>query len=934
MLTYDKKIDYYAIFGLSSGATTQEIKKVYRKLALKHHPDKHGDPEQFKVMAAAYEILMDAETKAQYDNEHSSESNLYSTTQSSENSASNVAPVTKSSMIFNTTSHVRPSASTSIVQRNNTNDIASAGIKAVDMSATELFNLAENHESVALALAKNIDQLKRFSEYKLMQLALKYTSFAYQILACSETRTFLYNFFSSDVQKLLKKDYIVLLLIASSEELTKHFLYKFGRPILSGTCLHEIYDIHLLNRGSCQAFDLLLESNEQLKLLFDNHQIIQSEQGQYSLLQLELLDVFELYKLALNDQNVATQVVNSQCIHKFENLQNYLVDILFAYPELLEPFFKSQRSFYFDRNYILYGCKKTHVFLSYILNSPEESNRLNGCDIEELIEKDKDTQEHIYRNDNLKSRHVNHKAFVARLTDHTTIYSPMMEDITEINESVLLHTLCHVSKTYDHKILATNAALLMDFYQWNDSFWIDYISDISLEFFCAIYDTKSLRSGCYKNSDKHSNRYFKAFEILCQDPDAQFSDEQIYDLQQKWLPIERSKVTEIFNKNPDLMQRWFKGYRIKKLHESVIVSDYEEEQSLMSESEAIIKIRSTVSSLQQYLHFNNIIVSEENREFISWLFEQDSCLLNMASIQSIDNNVLPGILWFLAITDRPQLLNENLPLGLIKQQIEAAIEKLKKGESIDMGWLIKEQENKNNQTIYHLLPAPEQEKLWFNLLLTNIDVRDKHLWSKLLDDNNFITHVMNNITLVEFLKNNKNIALLREFDSLQKYFIANHTREVQVQLFEIINLYCKQNQFGDALTLFSLMYQSRLESNIDNLLPNYSEHQSESNQLFYKGAVFTGLAGMLIATDLDRASGSGSIMLSSAMATCAFLVVFGTFKLYENKKPVDKVVTISYREALSRMNISMFLKSEPAVPSIENTILNESQDRSADFAVG
>ncbi len=915
MLTYDAKIDYYAILNLSSEATTQEIKKAYYHLALKHHPDKHGDPEQFKILAAAYEILMDEETKAQYDID-SLTHRLVQTRSSSSQEKQDSQKDEQGSMIFNTTRHTHLSASTSIVQRNNTNDIASAGIKAADMGNTELFNLAENHEFVALALVKNIAQLKRFSEYDLMRLALKHTSFAYQILACSETRVFLYSsfFLSVDVVKLLKNDYNVLLLIASSDELTKNLLYRYGHPMVSGTCLHEIYDRHLKDRGSCQAFDLLLESNEQLKRLYDNYQIIQSGNGQYSLSQLELLDIFELHQLALNDQNVATQVVNSQCIHKFQFLyvQRYLIDILLAYPKLLERFFKSERPFYFDHNEITYGCEKSHDFLLYILNSPEETNRLNGYDIETIIEKDINNQEHIYRNEKLKSKHVHYKAFVARLTDHTTIYSPKMEDIAEIDVSILSNTLYHVSKTYDHSLLATNAALLMDFYHWNDAFWINYISDISLEFFCAIYDKKSLRSGCYKNSDRHSNRYFKAFEILCQDPDAQFSDEQIYDLQQKWLPIEKRKVTEIFNTNPDLMQRWFKGYRIKKLHQSVIVYDYEEQQSLSKESEAIIKIRSTVSSLQQYLHFNNIIVSEGNHEFISWLVEQDSCLLNIASMQSIDNNLLPGIFWFLAITDRPQLLNEHLPLDLINQQIEMDIDKLKKGVSIDMSWLIIRQVNINNQTIYHLLPAPVQENLWFNLLLTNFDVRDKHLWSKLLGDNNFINHLMNNITLVEFLKSNENIALLREFTSLQEYFIANHTLEIQDQLFEIVNSCCKQNQFGDALTLFSLMHQSRLESNLDNPLPDYSEHQSESaNKLFYKSAALTGLAGMLIATDLDIASGSSSIMFSSAMATCALLMVLGTYKLYENQEPVDKVVTISYREALSRKNIAMFFKSKP-----------------------
>ena len=56
--------DYYKILGVSRWATDDEIKKAYRKMALKHHPDKNSDPgaeDKFKEIAEAYDVLSDCE---------------------------------------------------------------------------------------------------------------------------------------------------------------------------------------------------------------------------------------------------------------------------------------------------------------------------------------------------------------------------------------------------------------------------------------------------------------------------------------------------------------------------------------------------------------------------------------------------------------------------------------------------------------------------------------------------------------------------------------------------------------------------------------------------------------------------------------------------------------------------------------------------------
>jgi len=65
------KRDYYEVLGVSKGASESEIKKAYRKMALKYHPDKNpGDKEaeeKFKEAAEAYEILSNAEKRQRYD---------------------------------------------------------------------------------------------------------------------------------------------------------------------------------------------------------------------------------------------------------------------------------------------------------------------------------------------------------------------------------------------------------------------------------------------------------------------------------------------------------------------------------------------------------------------------------------------------------------------------------------------------------------------------------------------------------------------------------------------------------------------------------------------------------------------------------------------------------------------------------------------------
>lgn len=62
--------DYYKTLGIPKGSTDEDIKKAYRKLALKFHPDKNKSPgaeEKFKEVAEAYEVLSDKKKRELYD---------------------------------------------------------------------------------------------------------------------------------------------------------------------------------------------------------------------------------------------------------------------------------------------------------------------------------------------------------------------------------------------------------------------------------------------------------------------------------------------------------------------------------------------------------------------------------------------------------------------------------------------------------------------------------------------------------------------------------------------------------------------------------------------------------------------------------------------------------------------------------------------------
>jgi len=127
--------DYYSILGINRSASDTDIKKAYRKLAGKHHPDRGGDADQFKQIQEAYDTLSDKSKRTAYD----SPQGFYT----QRNNFDDI--VNKYFTDFNVRQHMRD---TRIVLRISLEDVAKGGPRLITV----------NNRTTSVAVEINIPQ--------------------------------------------------------------------------------------------------------------------------------------------------------------------------------------------------------------------------------------------------------------------------------------------------------------------------------------------------------------------------------------------------------------------------------------------------------------------------------------------------------------------------------------------------------------------------------------------------------------------------------------------------------------------------------------------------------------------------------------------------------------------------------------------------------
>ncbi len=873
MLTYDATIDYYEILDVPLKADTAEIKKAYRKQALTHHPDRGGDQEKFKALAGAYEILMDDDTHADYDQKRLRLS-------SNIKSKASLSPE-HSAMIFSASDAPQaPSLSATQLIAHFIHHTMNSGIKAEDMAPEELFNVAMSNEAIAFAIAKDIPLLRRLSRTHFQKLALKYKTFAYQLLTDINTRSFFYNtlFIPYDLVSLLKNNYDLLLLISSSETLTHLVFFPYDNPFLKSIDLHEIYYHHLKQGYSGQAFLILLENSPKLKALFIHHIAIQEKNHTPPVKELSNLNFIELSKLAQKHTGVAMLVINNKgLLNKFSTFENKLIDILNCQSQALIAYFKSPRRHYFKNNFhIAQGCIKNKTFLREIINSEKEKPYLNGYQLNQIIITHPETLSEIKKNPLLMSRYNHYQNLIKFLTTndntHNATLSSDISILPETNDIELLAVTQQLRHTINPKTLATNLLQIFETTAQPSAHILFMFCELSIEFFEEFYKKQTFKKPLYKNTFKLCQKYFSVCKILLEDPAAlsMLTNEQIYDLHQKWITSHHQEMVDLFNQNEPLMNCWIKGRELKKIQQSAIIADYQKQSFIHEESDALTKTRSLVNRLDEQLALRNIFIPIDTSDFITWLFEQTKENPSLQTLTHVDF-LLPGIFWFIIFLNQPKQLTDELPLDFIQEKLEQKIEMLKQLKTANDDNFLYE------INTHSLFSSQQQETAWFKRLLDNRYHNEKNTL--------FIKH---------FLDKNKEKCLT---------LITTAWHEGNETL---------------ALALFSFMYQGSNVSCLNTPLTDWVEYSKD-----YSEAIVPQL--IIVAGIISLTASLGLFILAQPMIIPVLLLTFaigtiayGGYQLhqaYEN--PYYKTSTITYRQALETDNLSLFFVDKPKHP-LEN----------------
>lgn len=792
MSEYNTNQDYYAVLSIEDKATEQEIRKAYKKAALKHHPDKGGDEEMFKVVSNAYETLCDPIKKRQYDTlrtvhknnlsktppqnspEHSpcmereseNYSYTYENTRSEHKQKQQEQVEEEPELVFTPAGFGTTSQNQSIILRDNNTPYGAQGVKATDMAVADLKKLALQHEYVALHIVKSkklVDHLthNRYGCYEeiLVDILRKHPNAAYQFLAKARHNGYLEEaqFYGHDLKDILMLSYETLLLVVASDYLTEKLLFSHNRSTLNGSELYDIYQHYINQRGQVDAFELLLSNNPKLKQLFDNEKSIRDGKSTFTIAELQLLGFNELAKLAESQQEVAELILtNRSLLNQFRHFVDHPIKLVIAYPHIMDHLFVNLDIFNSrDTSHYELGnaCLANYdFFLQAATHSSKLFHKtLYGHLLDEIIKKWPQAK-NVIQTDEILSAHLNGYYAVKQFLKGNTI-TPTADLLKAeyVYKYHLSDIVIELQNDTNIHMLAVKTANLLASSDANFAPSIIKLCQHSTIYFSEFWKYESLRKTLLDDFYKKdiltlANQHFEIFTTLIQAAEYQalITDEEIVDLQQCWIKKQPLEVAAIFNQSTALMERWHKGHAIKKLQDGVEVKEYQEQATLCEEAGDILDIRELNEKINFQLSFNAINLPKADISFSIQLIDDIAFLEKFTSVPNHEQ-LLPGMMWYQLFTQNPILLNEDLPLTFIHQQLQSMLENIQNNDALYNNWLLLKKADTyiakdENQQIHHwteLLKA-HGSSTHFEEIFNNDYFLQNLLENSLFDDVDFI----------------------------------------------------------------------------------------------------------------------------------------------------------------------------------------------------